>query len=46
MPWGARLGLLDGGSSHNGTLLGPSESLRGGTSGILILISNPRVLGK
>jgi hypothetical protein len=33
MPWGARLGLLDGGSSHNGTLLGPSESLRGGTSG-------------
>jgi hypothetical protein len=37
MPWGARLGLLDGGPSHNGPLLGPFESLRGGTSG-----TNPR----
>jgi hypothetical protein len=34
MPWGARLGLLDGGPSHNRPLLGPSESLRDGTPGI------------
>jgi hypothetical protein len=25
--------LLDGGLSHNGPLLGPSESMRGGTPG-------------
>jgi hypothetical protein len=25
--------LLDGGSSHSGPLLGPSESVRGGTPG-------------
>jgi hypothetical protein len=37
MPWGARLGLLDGGPSHNVPLLGISESLRGGTPG-----TNPR----
>jgi hypothetical protein len=37
MPQRACYGLLDGGPSHSGPLLGPFESLRGGT-----LSTNPR----
>jgi hypothetical protein len=33
MHWGTRHGLLDGGLSRNRPLIGPSESLRGGTPG-------------
>jgi hypothetical protein len=37
--------LLDGGPSHSAPLLGPSESIQGGTW-VPILVNNPRVLGK
>jgi hypothetical protein len=37
--------LLDCGPSHSGSLLGPSESMRGGTPGTNPR-QQPRVLGK
>jgi hypothetical protein len=37
--------LIDGGPSPSRPLLGPFESMQGGTR-VPILVSNPRVLGK